>query len=226
MIRKRLQFLSHFSSFAVVALAATATLAFLNFQDRAQNNALIQKQAELLSIKEYLNQMESSMLMARLDEGKGNQIQDASKSSDSSEFTAHLNRARQIAHDLLEICQESKYEKIVDSLEKFLVIAKNILGNNHFEVATNTSTLATLYYYDKKYDKAESLFHEALNIFDNLSIKDHPDIADTRHNLGMVYYDQNKYDRAEPLLLQGLESKKRFNSSIKFSSHSAEQSYH
>ncbi|MDV3349664.1 response regulator [Leptothoe sp. LEGE 181152] len=119
MIRKRLQFLSNFSSFAVVALAATATLAFLDFQDRAQHNALIQKQEQLLSIKENLNQMESSMLMARLDEVQVNQVQDLSA---SSKFTDHLDRTRQIAYDLIELCQENDHDKIIDSLETFLVI--------------------------------------------------------------------------------------------------------
>lgn len=119
MIRQRLKFFSHLSSFAVVALAATATLALLDFQDRAQNNALIQEQEQLLLIKERLNQMESSMLMARLDEFSINQIQE---SSTSSEFTTQLDQARQTANLLLEICKKHKHEKIVDSLEKFLII--------------------------------------------------------------------------------------------------------
>lgn len=119
MIRQRLKFFSHLSSFAVVALAATATLALLDFQDRSQNNALIQEQEQLLLMKERLNQMESSMLMARLDEFNINQVQ---KPSTSSEFTAQLDRARQTANLLLETCKEHKHEKIADSLEKFLII--------------------------------------------------------------------------------------------------------
>ncbi|MGD1950464.1 MAG: response regulator [Leptolyngbyaceae cyanobacterium] len=103
----------------MVALAATATLAFLNFQDRAQNNALIQEQERLLLVKDRLNQMESSMLMVRLDEFRINQVQD---SSNSSEFADQLNQARQIANRLLETCKGNKYEEIVDSLEKFLII--------------------------------------------------------------------------------------------------------
>ena len=119
MIPQRLKFLSKFSSFAVVALAATATLAFLDFQDRAQNNALIQEQEHLLLVKERLNQMEASMLMARLGEFGINQVHD---SLNSSEFTDQLDRARQIANRLLEIYKENKYEEIVDSLEKFIII--------------------------------------------------------------------------------------------------------
>ena len=106
MIRQRLKFLSQFSSFAVVALAATATLAFLNFQDRAQNNALIQEQERLLLVKDRLNQMESSMLMVRLDEFRINQVQD---SSNSSEFADQLNQARQI----IRISQDRDMAKIL-----------------------------------------------------------------------------------------------------------------
>lgn len=119
MIRQRLKFLSRFSSFAVVALAATATLALLNFKDRSQNNALIQEQEQLLLIKDRLNQMESSMLMARLDEVRINQVDD---SPDSSEFVAQLDRTRQIANRLLKICKAGEYNKIADSLETFLII--------------------------------------------------------------------------------------------------------
>lgn len=59
------------------------------------------------------------MLMVRLDEFRINQVQD---SSNSSEFADQLNQARQIANRLLETCKENKYEEIVDSLEKFLII--------------------------------------------------------------------------------------------------------
>ncbi|MGD1853161.1 MAG: hypothetical protein ACFB2W_02825 [Leptolyngbyaceae cyanobacterium] len=48
MIRQRLKIISLLSSFAVVALAATATLALLDFQGRSQNNAQIQEQEQLL----------------------------------------------------------------------------------------------------------------------------------------------------------------------------------
>ncbi|MGD1853162.1 MAG: ATP-binding protein [Leptolyngbyaceae cyanobacterium] len=70
-------------------------------------------------MKDRLNQMESSMLMARLDEFSINQIQE---SSTSSEFTAQLDRARQTANLLLKTCKEHKHDKIADSLEKFLII--------------------------------------------------------------------------------------------------------
>ena len=119
MIRQRLKFFSQFSSFAVVALAATATLAFLDFRDRSQNNALIREQDRLLLVKDRLNQMESSMLMARLDEFKINQIQNP---ANSSEFTNHLDHAKQIAEVLSKKCQTSGAHVIADSLGKFLVI--------------------------------------------------------------------------------------------------------
>ncbi|NEQ52589.1 MAG: response regulator [Leptolyngbya sp. SIO3F4] len=119
MMRQRLKIFSQFSSFAVVALAATAILAFLDFQDRTQNDALIREQERLLVVKDRLNQMESSMLMARLAESKINQIQDP---SNSSEFLKQLDRARQIAKELLTRCQDSGADKISDSLQKFLII--------------------------------------------------------------------------------------------------------
>ncbi|MEM9220752.1 MAG: histidine kinase dimerization/phospho-acceptor domain-containing protein, partial [Cyanobacteria bacterium P01_F01_bin.150] len=119
MIRQRLKFLSRFSSFAVVALAATATLALLNFQDRSQYNDLIQEHEQLLLIKERLNLMESSMLTARLDEFKMNQVEDV---TDSSEFIAQLERVRQVANLLLETCEEGEYEDISASLTRFLLI--------------------------------------------------------------------------------------------------------
>lgn len=119
MIRQRLKFLSRFSSFAVVALAATATLALLDFQDRSQNNALIQEQERLLLVKDRLNQMESAMLMARLDEFRINQVQ---AHSDSSEFTDQLEHAKRTAEVLLEICQKSGDEEIAEYLENFLII--------------------------------------------------------------------------------------------------------
>ena len=119
MIRQRLKFLSRFSSFAVVALAATATLALLDFQDRSQNNALIQEQEHLLLVKDRLNQMESAMLMARLDEFRINQVQDP---PDSSDFIDQLDHAKRTAEVLLKKCQESGDEEIANYLEKFLVI--------------------------------------------------------------------------------------------------------
>ncbi|MEM9808116.1 MAG: HAMP domain-containing protein, partial [Cyanobacteria bacterium P01_D01_bin.56] len=119
MIRQRLKFLSRFSSFAIVALATTATLALLNFQDRSHNNALIQEQEHFLLMKDRLNQMESSMLMARLEEFRINQIQEP---SNSSEFASHLDHAKQIANLLIKSCQDSENEEITNSLENFLAI--------------------------------------------------------------------------------------------------------
>ncbi|MBE9065862.1 response regulator [Leptolyngbya cf. ectocarpi LEGE 11479] len=121
MIWQRLKFLSRFSSFAVVALAATATLAFLDFQDRSQNNALIQEQAKLLLVKDRLNQIESSMLMARLQEFRINQAQAPSNSSD---FTDQLEHAKHIAKLLLQSYRQAGDEEIADSLETFLAIAQ------------------------------------------------------------------------------------------------------
>lgn len=119
MIRQRLKFLSRFSSFAIVALATTATLALLNFQDRSHNNALIQEQEHFLLMKDRLNQMESSMLIARLEEFRINQIQEP---VNSSEFANHLDHARQIADLLIASCQESENEEITNSLKNFLAI--------------------------------------------------------------------------------------------------------
>ncbi|MBX2865108.1 MAG: response regulator [Leptolyngbyaceae cyanobacterium MAG.088] len=120
MIRERLKGFSRFSSFAVVALVATTALALLDFQNRSQNISLIQEQERLLLVKDDLNQMESSMLLARLDEFSINQIQDP---SDSLEFVNHLNQSKRIASNLIENCHQSKREGIVESLEKFLAIA-------------------------------------------------------------------------------------------------------
>ncbi|MEM7061773.1 MAG: ATP-binding protein [Cyanobacteria bacterium P01_B01_bin.77] len=132
MIRQRLKFLSRFSSFAVVALAATATLAFLDFQDRSQNNALIQEQEKLLFVKDRLNQIESSMLMARLHEFQINQAQ---ASPNSSDFTDQLEHAKHIAKLLLQSCRKAGDEEIAEALETFLAIA------NKYEHSVNQTQI-------------------------------------------------------------------------------------
>ena len=83
--------------------------------------------------------------------------------------------------------------------------------NDHPDIATSLSNLASLYTKQGRHDEAEPLFVEALEMRRRLpgAENDHPDIATSLSKLAVLYMEQGRHDEAKPLLVDALAMMRR-----------------
>ena len=62
-------------------------------------------------------------------------------------------------------------------------VKKQLLGDNHPDVASSLNNLAGLYYTQGRYEAAEPLFLQALELYKQLLGENHPDYAQNLNNL-------------------------------------------
>ena len=85
-------------------------------------------------------------------------------------------------HDTL-----GEYNQAKELHEKALIIFKQIFGEDHADVATSYSNLASVYYSLKEYTQAKELHEKVLTIRKNIFGGDHADVATSYNNLALVY---------------------------------------
>ena len=102
-----------------------------------------------------------------------------------------------------------KYQQRDAEAEKFykraLEITKQLVGENHPDVATHLNNLALFYFEKVRHSEAESLFIQALELTKSFCGEEHLDVATVQHNLAALYVIQGRYSEAEPLHLKALE---------------------
>ncbi|MFM7881683.1 MAG: tetratricopeptide repeat protein, partial [Microcystis panniformis] len=81
---------------------------------------------------------------------------------------------------------------------------KQLLGDNHPDVATSLNNLALLYSSQGRYTEAEPLYLQALDLRKQLLGDNHPHVATSLNNLAELYRSQGRYTEAEPLYLEAL----------------------
>ncbi|NJL85683.1 MAG: response regulator [Leptolyngbyaceae cyanobacterium SM1_1_3] len=104
MSQKRFKLARQFSLLTVVALSVTATLALVDFRDKAKTNSILAQQAELLDIQQKLSQIERELLTARLQEESG--IIRQHQLSAFKPFNQHLQTITYLARHLIKTSQQ------------------------------------------------------------------------------------------------------------------------
>ncbi|MCL2924541.1 MAG: tetratricopeptide repeat protein [Trichodesmium sp. MAG_R04] len=115
-----------------------------------------------------------------------------------------LEEAERLTQQVVQLYQQAKYAEAIPLAEKALKIGKNVLGNNHPDVATILNNLAALYKYQGRYMEAEPLYQQSLVIDKEKLGNNHPNVATSLNNLAALYSSQGKYTKAEPLYQQSL----------------------
>ncbi|WP_397327044.1 tetratricopeptide repeat protein [Nostoc sp. FACHB-110] len=104
---------------------------------------------------------------------------------------------------------EGKYSEAIPLAERVLAIRKQILGEEHPDVAGSLNNLAALYKSQGRYADAEPLYRQALSMKKRLLGQEHPDVANSLNSLAELYNSQGRYADAEPLFRQALSMRKR-----------------
>ena len=94
------------------------------------------------------------------------------------------------------------------------MIQKSIFGEDHADVATSYSNLATVYSRLGEYNQAKELHEKALMIRKSIFGEDHADVATSYSNLATVYSRLGKYNQAKELHEKALMMLKRFSVKI------------
>ena len=95
---------------------------------------------------------------------------------------------------LLELADYRKPEAL---FKQALSIRKNLLANNHVDVAASLNDLGELYRHRGEYEKPEALYQRALSIRLTQFGESHPETAEIYKNLGELYHDQGNYRKAD-----------------------------
>ena len=69
---------------------------------------------------------------------------------------------------------QGRYTEAEPLYREALDLRKQLLGDNHPDVAQSLNNLASLYYYQGRYEEAEPLYLEAINIFRERLGENHP----------------------------------------------------
>ena len=107
------------------------------------------------------------------------------------------------------LLERGQYALAEPLLQKALDLRRNLLGDEHEDIAASLDQAASLYYYQGRYGEAEPLLQDALAIRKRLLGDEHPDVAQSLNNLALLYKNQGRYGEAEPLYQDALAMKKR-----------------
>ncbi|NJO10253.1 MAG: hypothetical protein HC873_12000 [Leptolyngbyaceae cyanobacterium SL_1_1] len=127
MSQKRFKLARQFSLLTVVALSVTATLALVDFRDKAKTNSILAQQAELLDIQQKLSQIERELLTARLQEESG--IIRQHQLSAFKPFDQHLQTITYLARHLIKTSQQPTIADNTVILLRTLADMKNPSGS-------------------------------------------------------------------------------------------------
>ena len=104
-----------------------------------------------------------------------------------------------------------KYSQAEGFHKKALMIRKKIFDEDHTDVATSYSNLATVYGSLGEYNQAKELHEKALVIRKKIFDEDNADIASSYNNLASVYSSLGKYNQAKELHEKALVIWKKIN---------------
>ena len=101
------------------------------------------------------------------------------------------------------------YDKALPLFEEALRTRKQLLGNEHLEVAASLNSVASVLYFKGKLDSAEVLYREALGIRRKLLGNEHPDVATSLNNLANVLDGKDDQAGAETLYREVLAMRRK-----------------
>ena len=88
-------------------------------------------------------------------------------------------------------------------------IRKQVLGDNHPDVAILLNNMANLKWNTGDYDESERLYRDAIDIWKESLGPDHPDIALSIDGLATLCWSEGRYSEAESLFLNALEIREK-----------------
>jgi tetratricopeptide (TPR) repeat protein len=103
-----------------------------------------------------------------------------------------------------------EYEKAEMMHRKALATRKQLLGDEHPDVAASLDHLAIVLYRQWKLDEAEMLHRQALAMRKKLLGEEHPDVAASLNDLALVLGRENKLSEAETMFRQALAIQKSY----------------
>ncbi|MEO1400523.1 MAG: response regulator [Cyanobacteria bacterium J06635_1] len=106
-----------FSLLAVITLLVTASLALLDFRGKSKINNILEKQHDLLLVKNQLNEIQQETTLARLDESK---IFSSGRFSLYEDFSERMQNVRAKSRYLIEECEDKEISKTVEIMLKTL----------------------------------------------------------------------------------------------------------
>ncbi|MGP1382593.1 MAG: tetratricopeptide repeat protein [Thainema sp.] len=104
---------------------------------------------------------------------------------------------------------QGRYAQAEPLYVEALAMSKQLLGEQHPDVASSLNNLAGLYRSQGRYEEAEPLYVEALAMRKQLLGEQHPDVASSLNNLAGLYRSQGRYEEAEPLYVEALAMSKQ-----------------
>jgi len=116
---------------------------------------------------------------------------------------------KQLNQSAVQLYHAGQYAQAVSLAEDALVLARQLWGEEHPNIATSLNNLAALYKSQGRYAEALPLYEQALEMRKRLFVGDHPDVAQSLNNLALLYQYQGRYAEALPLYQQALEMTKR-----------------
>jgi tetratricopeptide (TPR) repeat protein len=115
-----------------------------------------------------------------------------------------LQRAEALNQQVLQLYQAGRYGEAIPIAEEALRIRRDLLPENHPDVAQSLHNLAETYRNQGRYREAEPLFQEALRIRRAVFGDSHVAVASVLSNFGLLYIDQGRHQEAEPLFQEAL----------------------
>jgi tetratricopeptide (TPR) repeat protein len=108
------------------------------------------------------------------------------------------------------LLERGQYALADPLLQMALDRRRNLLGDEHEDIAASLDQAARLYDKQGRYGEAEPLYQDALAMYKRLLRDEHPDVARSLNNLAGLYDKQGRYGEAEPLFQDALAMYQRF----------------
>ena len=115
-----------------------------------------------------------------------------------------LQRANQLDQQRLALYEAGRYGEAIAIAQEVLVIRREQLGEQHYDVAQSLNSLALLYRAQGRYGEAEPLYQQVLAIVREQLGERHSDVAVSLNNLALLYAAQGRYGEAESFYQQAL----------------------
>jgi tetratricopeptide (TPR) repeat protein len=107
------------------------------------------------------------------------------------------------------LLEKGQYALAAPLLQKALDLRRNLLGDEHEDIAASLDQAARIHELQGRYGEAEPLYQDALAMRKRLLGDEHPEVASSLNNLAVLYYNQGRYGEAEPLYQDALAMYKR-----------------
>jgi CHAT domain-containing protein/tetratricopeptide (TPR) repeat protein len=119
-----------------------------------------------------------------------------------------LAEADSLALVVATLDRTGRFREAVEVAEKPVRIHREILGDDHYELANSLGNLAVSLGLQGRSAEAEPLAREALAINLRTLGEEHPDCAQSEHNLASILRNLGKYDEAEDRLRRALATRR------------------